>query len=310
MDSPVQHPGQQPAQQQLGQLTCTTCGKRFRYRPDLAGRTVKCPCGARIMVPRVQMPVTPVYTPDDAPDREYDMTGSASAPKSTRATTVPPVGLSAHAGAADEPFDEDDDLDLAKPAAPAPVKTVRVANLPPQPSRLKQEERKPDEEIFKPSTLRDWVVPSILIGIGIVLRFCEVMAPWAVQDPMPVGGAIAAVTTKLAMSVFLMLAGMMMAVNVMEICFLGPLSRTAYKLIAVGIAPGALYSILSFMGGEPYGAMLGTFVSVVVYAVLFWSLMRLDLKDTSMCVILTWILVTAANYIAYKAEGLMQDSWV
>jgi DNA-directed RNA polymerase subunit RPC12/RpoP len=306
MDSPVQQPGQQ----QLGQLTCTTCGKRFRYKPDLAGRTVKCPCGARIMVPRVQMPV---FTPDDAPDREYDMTGSAApASKPKRVTTaIAPVGLSARAGAADEPFDDDDeDLDLAKPPAPTPVKTVRLSNLPPQPRGLKQEERKPDEELFKPSTIRDWVVPSMLIGVGIALRFIEVMAPWAVQDPMPVGEAIAAVATKLALSVFLMLSGMMLAVNVMEICFLGPLSRTAYKLIAVGIAPGAISSILSFAGGEPYGAMVGTFVSVAVYAVLFWSVMRLDLKDTSMCVILTWILVTAANYIAYKAQGLMQDSWV
>jgi DNA-directed RNA polymerase subunit RPC12/RpoP len=302
MDSPVQKPGQQP----LGQITCTTCGKRFRYKSDLAGRTVKCPCGAQIMVPRVQMPVAPVYAPDDAPDREYGMTGAAPA-------TKPPVGLSAHAGAADEPFDgdDDDDLDLAKPATPAPVKTVRVSHLPPQPSRLKPEERKPeDEEIFKPSTLRDWVVPSILIGVGIVLRFCEVMAPWAVQDPLPAGEAIAAVATKLALSVFLMLAGMMLAVNVMEICFLGPMSRTAYKLIAIGVAPGALYGILSFAGGEPYGAMIGTFASVAAYAVLFWGVMRLDLKDTSMCVILTWILVTAANYIAYRAQGLMQDSWV
>jgi hypothetical protein len=262
------------------------------------------------MVPRVQMPV---FTPDDAPDREYDMTGSAApASKPKRVTTaIAPVGLSARAGAADEPFDDDDeDLDLAKPPAPTPVKTVRLSNLPPQPRGLKQEERKPDEELFKPSTMRDWVVPSMLIGVGIALRFIEVMAPWAVQDPMPVGEAIAAVATKLALSVFLMLSGMMLAVNVMEICFLGPLSRTAYKLIAVGIAPGAIYSILSFAGGEPYGAMIGTFVSVAVYAVLFWSVMRLDLKDTSMCVILTWILVTAANYIAYKAQGLMQDTWV
>ena len=153
-------------------------------------------------------------------------------------------------------------------------------------------------------------MPSILIGVGIALRFVEVMAPWAVQDPMHLGDAIVAVATKLSLSIFLMLAGMMLAVNLMEICFLGPLSRTAYKLISIGIAPGAIYSIFSFAGGEPYGAMIGTFVSVAVYAVLFWSVMRLDLKDTSMCVILTWILVTAANYIAYRAEGMMKDSWV
>jgi DNA-directed RNA polymerase subunit RPC12/RpoP len=300
MDSPVQQSGQE----QLGQITCATCGKRFRYKSDLAGRTVKCPCGAQIMIPRVQMPV---YTPDDAPDREYDM---GAAPKRV-VTTVPPVGLSAHAGAADESFDDDDDdMDFDAPTAPAPAKTVHVGALPPQRRGLKQEERKPDEEVFKPSTMRDWVVPSILIGVGIVLRFIEVMAPWAVQDPMHLGDAIAAVATKLALSVFLMIAGMMLAVNALEVCFLGPLSRTAYKLIAIGIAPGALYSILSFAGGEPYGAMIGTFASVVAYLVLFWALMRLDLKDASICVVLTWILVTAANYIAYKAQGLMSDSWV
>ena len=38
--------------------------------------------------------------------------------------------------------------------------------------------------------------------------------------------------------------------------------------------------------------------------------MRLDLKDTAICVIITWILVTAANYIAYKIEGASKDSWV
>jgi hypothetical protein len=107
-----------------------------------------------------------------------------------------------------------------------------------------------------------------------------------------------------------MIGGMFLAVHMMEICFLGPLSRTAYKLISIGIAPGALYGILSFMGGDTYGAMIGTFASVAAYAVLFWFVMRLDLKDTSMCVILTWILVTAANYAAYRAEGLMKDSWV
>jgi len=143
-----------------------------------------------------------------------------------------------------------------------------------------------------------------------VLRFIEVMAPWATQEPLPVGEAIAAVATRLALSVFLMLAGMMLAVNVMEICFLGPMSRTAYKLIAIAVGPGALYGIMSFAGGETYGAMIGTFLSVAIYAVLFWSLMRLELWDTSICVVVTWILVTAANYAAYRAQGLMQDSWV
>ena len=39
-------------------------------------------------------------------------------------------------------------------------------------------------------------------------------------------------------------------------------------------------------------------------------LMRLDLKDTGWCVLITWIVVTAANYAAYRAEGLIRDTWV
>jgi DNA-directed RNA polymerase subunit RPC12/RpoP len=296
MNSPVQ----QPHQEQLGQLTCTQCGKRFRYRPDLAGRTVTCPCGARIVVPRVQ------FAGEQAPDAE-------AAAKRT-APVVPAVGLSARRGAADVPFDDDDDdddVDFApKPAAPALAKTIRLANLPPKPRGLQQEERNKDEEVFKPSTLRDWIVPSILIAIGIALPFAEVMARWAVQDPLPAGEAVATVAFKVLLSIGLMVGGMFLAVHMMEICFLGPLTRTAYKLVAIGIVPGALYGILSYMCGDTYGAMIGTFASVIVYGVLFWSLLRLDLKEASMCVILTWILVTAANYISYKAQGLMQDSWV
>ena len=50
--------------------------------------------------------------------------------------------------------------------------------------------------------------------------------------------------------------------------------------------------------------------AVALYGLLYWLLMRLDLKDTAICVIITWILVTAANYIAYKIEGASKDSWV
>src|SRR5437762_440145 len=96
MDSPAP---QQPGSQPLGHMTCTQCGKRFRYKPDLAGRTVKCPCGARIMVPRVQF--TPVYTEDDAPDREYDVAAGGAAATSQnpkRVTTAAPAAAGAGVG--------------------------------------------------------------------------------------------------------------------------------------------------------------------------------------------------------------------
>jgi hypothetical protein len=114
----------------------------------------------------------------------------------------------------------------------------------------------------------------------------------------------------LTLGVALMLGGMFLAVQVMEVCFVGSLARTLYKLVAIAVAPGALYGILTFLGGPTYGSMIGTFASVAAFGLLFWLLMRLDAKDTGICVLVTWILITAANYVAFRADGLLRDSWV
>jgi hypothetical protein len=236
----------------------------------------------------------------DEPDKEYDF---ADPEPVRRATAAPPpiviaapVGLDAPVGAADAPLDGT----VVVPAGPV----LRV-DLPPQRKGLTPEERKTNEDFAPPSAIRDFIVPTILIGIGVVLRFLEVMAPWATQTPMEFGPAVGAVLTNLALSAGLMLGGAFLMVSVMEVCFLGSVPRTVYKLISIGIGPGALYGILSFAVGEPYGGMAGTFASIFVFVLLFWLLMRLDLKDASMCVILTWILITAANYAAYKVQGLI-----
>jgi hypothetical protein len=285
MESGVQQQSHPP-------ISCTSCGRKFRYRPELGGRTVKCPCGSAILIPKPEK----LFADGDAPDDEYDV---APDPKEL---TPKNLGLAAAsiALAADVP---------APVPGVADVDALR-AKLPPQRKGLTKEERKTNEELAPPSAIRDFVLPSILIAVGIALRFYEAMSPAATKTPVPLGPAIGVVATNLLLSVGLMLGGMFLAISIMEICFVGPLPRVAFKLISIGIAPGALYGICSFAGGEMYGAMIGTFLSIAVYGLLFWFLMRLDLKDTSMCVIMTWILVTAANYIAYKAEGMMKDSWV
>src|SRR5439155_22956632 len=32
-------------------VSCDTCGKQYRYKPQLAGKKVKCPCGGRVRFP-------------------------------------------------------------------------------------------------------------------------------------------------------------------------------------------------------------------------------------------------------------------
>lgn len=286
-------------------ISCTSCQRKFRYKVELAGRTVKCPCGSAILVPRPPEPGPAVIGDGDAPQDEYDFAPVPEPKRPAVKRPVPaPIGLDAPDGAADEP-----DPDFA-PAATVSVPAAVRADLPPQRKGLTPEKRLTNEELVPPSTLRDFILPTILIAIGIPLRFYEVMSPAATLAPIPFGEAIGVVATKLALSVGLMLGGMFLAIQIMDIAFIGALPRTAYKLIGIAVGPGALYGILCFAGGEEYGSIIATFGSVAVYAVLFWIIMRLDLKDTAMCVTMTWILVTAANYIGYKVQGLMNDSWV
>src|SRR3954471_15865206 len=102
MESGVQ---QQESQQEQPQIHCATCGKRFRYKPELAGRTVKCPCGAAILVPR---PKPSVIEDGDDPDKEYDFADPEpvrpATPSVALAPPLPPVGLAAPVGAADAPL--------------------------------------------------------------------------------------------------------------------------------------------------------------------------------------------------------------
>ena len=53
---------------------------------------------------------------------------------------------------------------------------------------------------------------------------------------------------------------------------------------------------------------LGVFAGVLAYGLLYYFLLRLDLKDTSVCVLVTWILITAINYAAYRVQGAKTGS--
>ena len=273
-------------QQQRPQIHCASCGRNFKWKPELAGRTMKCPCGTALRVPAAD---APAGADDDA--GEYDVAEPPPAPAVAR-TTVAAVGLAAPPGSAD-----------------APHAAALAVNLPPQRKRLQPEPRPDPVELDQRSTTRDWVVPTMLIVLGIALRFIEVTA--ASESPIrSAGPALATVITKLVLGVSLMLGGMFFAVQLLEVCFVGALPRIVYKLVAIAVAPGALYGLLTHVGGPMYGSLLGTFASVLAFGLLFWLLMRLDLKDASVCTLVTWILITAANYAAYRAEGMIRDSWI
>src|SRR5262245_15456024 len=47
------------AQTAVRAVSCDTCGKKYRYKAELAGKKVKCPCGGRVRFPAEEAEETP-----------------------------------------------------------------------------------------------------------------------------------------------------------------------------------------------------------------------------------------------------------
>lgn len=252
-------------------VICGACGKKYAWKPELAGRKVRCGCGTTILVP---LPRT-----DEARD-EYEL--------------------------ADDP---------QEPAAPRAADVVlnRLGRIPerkpdgPDPEKLASDEQM--RRILEPNLMRDVAIPMMLLGAGLALSFYEVMhAPQHAPDTMAAAAPLVAIRAVAGMA--LCVGGIFLATACFDVCLLGSFRSCLLRLCAIAVAPSAIYGVMCYAIGDVAGSTAGTFTAVALYAVLFYYLLKLDLKDTAICVIVAWILVTAVNYLMYKIQGARQDSWI
>jgi hypothetical protein len=170
------------------------------------------------------------------------------------------------------------------------------------------------EALFRPSTLRDIVLPTAMIAAGMFLAWLEVTR-YSLHPAHEIGQMIAAIGLKIVLACALVLGGMYLAAMIGEVIFIGPLWRTIYKLVGIAIGCCAIYGTLSYSqttessSAATYAALLGTFASVAAYFVAYKFLMRLNVRDAAICTIITVILTSIANYLAYKLEGAQSGAW-
>jgi hypothetical protein len=116
-------------------ITCDGCKKTYAWKPELAGKRVKCKCGHTIQVPAAQEP-----PPDE--DGMYDLAPSEEPVKPKRSPAhPPPPGLSAPAPAA---------ATSAIPYQAAPIR-----------------DRMSNENLMDMN--RDVYVPVALLAVGVIL---------------------------------------------------------------------------------------------------------------------------------------------
>jgi hypothetical protein len=102
---------------------------------------------------------------------------------------------------------------------------------------------------------------------------------------------------------------MFLLTTLADINFLGTFQNCILRFCAIAIGPSAVYASLTYtIGGDMAGPFMGAMASIALYGILFWGLMRLDLQDTSICVIVTFSVVMLANYFAFRFAGIIHGS--
>src|SRR5688500_12395859 len=72
---------------EAGTFSCGACGKRYAWKPQLAGKKAKCKCGATIAVPQS------ISAERDAPDDLYDVVDTPPPATIARQTVAPAAAV-------------------------------------------------------------------------------------------------------------------------------------------------------------------------------------------------------------------------
>jgi hypothetical protein len=263
---------------------CASCNRTFAWKPPLAGKRVRCKCGGTIDVP-AEPPVL--------------IEVESNSTEASAAVAVPPTAVPV----------------ARKPASSANADALmaRLGRAPARVSHLNEqmlaEDRARSEALRRPSLLRDVLIPIVLIAAGLALAGYELTSATAKPAPS-VAAAAPTILIRAVLAAGLMLLTVFLATKLADIALMGSFGQSILKLIGIAVGPMAVYGICTHMFGTTSGPALGTLISVVVFWLLFFALLRLDAKDTTIMVILTWIVVTASNYIAYKIDGARSNSWI
>jgi hypothetical protein len=264
-----------------GTFSCASCGRRFAYKAQMAGKRVKCACG-NVFAVKLQ-----------TAEEEYDLAPEGPVRGVAPAQALPVVTAQAGEGAAGS--------ELASApmsaAASTPARQTRID----QSRVLQYAHKKPrgeaDLELEKVSRLKTVYLPAALIVTGVGLR----VAPFFVKGIMHQGMAVMvlAAVGALAVNVVLMLCGVLIASQFLDADF-GSLRSAVLKLIATAVvgggAAGWLLS-LDWSHGGIQGPLLALHAMILIYWIMFAMFFELDLLEN----LFTVAIVMGLHIVAFCA---------
>lgn len=300
-------------------FACMACGKKFRWKPEIAGKAGRCGCGSRLVAPSAPESgeIVEAVAAVEAAQR-VDLRPVKAMPAMQPGVTRPHDARVASLTAAHE-ADEGlyDVAEDSRPPAPAAASAPAV-NLPASP-RANSAMAFPAKPAFKPvieeeatpvvpNTMPENIVCIALIALGVALTLFVVMRYG--KEPVPLDRAIVQAGIQIIVNLGLMIVAIFVATYTIEDAFLDPWWRIALKTCAIGLCPDAIGQIIGAQIGDINGDIAKVFITVFLYLGLFLALFRINILHTAGCVLVIWVIRTTVDYSLYKLEGLRSDSWI
>jgi hypothetical protein len=246
-----------------GHFSCASCGKSYRWKPELAGRKAKCKCGAVLVCPQNE--------PGKVEDELFDLAPDPTPPKPKLRATVAQAAVISEAGSA-----------VGSTAKPALAYQSRAAAK---------------QEMFGDKTM-DLYAPVFLIAGAVAV---EAVAAMLNRGSTSFAAAMVSVCVDMVVTSIFILIGLLIAAKIRQIK-LGPLPSAILKLFAIASAPSAVMDLLRipFRFIPILGWLLVWVGGFMLYFALIGVFFDLDQEDTWYCVMVI-LLVKIVAFILLVA---------
>jgi len=268
-------------------IVCNGCRKQYKWKPELAGKKVKCKCGTVIDVPAQPQPPGPdeddLYAFADDPSTGGPAAAVAAIPPIRPVpppiqpvAPIPPIARpqAAVAGAA-----------AARGAAPM---------LGYRPRASQQEIARGSTWSLEGSPIKDFWLPIGCIVVGLIINLVD----WMVLNELDFIWAMLVVGVSTVIEMVVLIVGCVIAMKLMDMALGAPL-QALLKIAGVAIAPGAIVGLLgsSFDGGW----MVGWGVSFLLSIFLLMAFFDLDGTEVMILASIIWVMKQLGGYIVMFA---------
>lgn len=305
-------------------FACQSCGKSYKWKPELADRKVKCSCGHVMRAP--PEPPAAVEVDDDlipladeqtetvrpratptVPITDHDHTVHGDQIMAATAMGAPAIPHDPPPPRAKPPVRASKGVVVPGKTKPAPSGKRTLAYAGPGAPASASAAKKDLENDLGGSVRGQLVVPAILVLVGFAAQL--LLKSYMLTRPGGAGASLAVimvvVSVELAIRAALTTAAVFLAAKLFDVGF-GGLAPTILKIVAIALLSGIPIELISNFArfGGIYGIAFSGLIFYATSAILFKLLFDMDFEDASYC----GIAATLVNFVAGFALTMLMMS--